>query len=35
MSHKLLKEIGDNWWLVNVVYHDYINPDGIWKIFFE
>ncbi|RIB18051.1 methylenetetrahydrofolate reductase-domain-containing protein [Gigaspora rosea] len=33
-TQKLLKEIGDNWWLVNLVYNDYVNPEGVWEIFF-
>ncbi|CAG8563965.1 24393_t:CDS:2, partial [Racocetra persica] len=34
ITQKLLKDIGDNWWLVNLVYNDYVNPEGVWKIFF-
>ncbi|CAG8724415.1 13625_t:CDS:2, partial [Cetraspora pellucida] len=35
ITQKLLKDIGDNWWLVNLVYNDYVNPEGVWNIFFE
>nr|CAG8545434.1 5695_t:CDS:10 [Entrophospora candida] len=34
-TQKLLKGLGGTWWLVNIVYHDYVNSDGIWNIFFE
>ncbi|CAG8573026.1 625_t:CDS:10 [Acaulospora morrowiae] len=33
-SRKLLKDIGDSWWLVNLVYHDYVNSEGFWELFF-
>ncbi|KAG1219178.1 hypothetical protein G6F35_007703 [Rhizopus arrhizus] len=31
-SQKLLKEIGDNYWLVNIVHHDFQKPDLLFKI---
>ncbi|PKY39789.1 methylenetetrahydrofolate reduct [Rhizophagus irregularis] len=34
-SQRLLKDIGDNWWLVNLVYHNYVNSEEIWEIFFK
>ncbi|CAG8541775.1 10357_t:CDS:10, partial [Acaulospora colombiana] len=34
-SQKLLKDIGDNWWLVNLVYHDYVSSEGFWELFVD
>ncbi|RHZ89148.1 hypothetical protein Glove_18g55 [Diversispora epigaea] len=34
-SQTLLKNIGDNWWLINLVYHNYVDTDGIWNIFYK
>ncbi|CAO3699285.1 unnamed protein product [Rhizopus stolonifer] len=31
-SQALLKEIGDSYWLVNVVHHDFQKPDLLFKI---
>lgn len=30
-SAKLLKEISERYWLVNVVHNDYQQPDGLFK----
>ncbi|CAG8521997.1 6505_t:CDS:10 [Funneliformis caledonium] len=34
-TQKLLNDIGNNWWLINLVHHNYVDPEGIWDIFFN
>ncbi|KAJ9093588.1 hypothetical protein QFC20_007098 [Naganishia adeliensis] len=30
-SRKILQGIADNAWLVSVIYHDYKDPEGLWR----
>ncbi|CAG8452615.1 6780_t:CDS:10 [Paraglomus occultum] len=32
-SQQLLNHIGNTWWLLNLVHHNYIEPGAIWEIF--
>ncbi|THY82057.1 methylenetetrahydrofolate reductase-like protein [Aureobasidium pullulans] len=34
-SAKLLREIRDNYWLVNIIHHDFTENNGLWKMLLE
>ncbi len=29
---KLLREVREDYWLVNVIHHRYIEPDALWEV---
>ncbi|KAM0235784.1 hypothetical protein ACHAPO_005569 [Fusarium lateritium] len=31
-SEKLLNSIKDDYWLVNLIHHDYVNRDALWEV---
>lgn len=34
-SAKLLREIRDNYWLVNIIHHDFTENNGLWNMLLE
>lgn len=34
-TNKLLKDIYKTYWLVNIVHHDYMEPEALWKLLEE
>jgi hypothetical protein len=30
----LLKEIRESYWLLNIVHHEFIEADALWKLLF-
>lgn len=34
-TQKLLGAIADEYWLVNVVHHEYMRPQALWELLLE
>jgi methylenetetrahydrofolate reductase (NADPH) len=31
---ELLKKVAETYWLVNIVHHEYMEPDALWELLF-